>query len=243
MSSCRGAGLRRSKKHDHASTRRTTTLRRAEERGRLRPLRRRRGGTVMARLYAAARLYVIFFQPSFKLKEKRREGARVIKRYHPPKTPFVRAVGIRSHSGRQGASAEPASSARPGGAAGRGTLGGLWTGPNRSQEKWPKKLILLGMVRSKGLEPSRLAALPPQGSASTNSATTARHGRLLLANSGAGNKRGCSGGAGRRRGGHFGGWCEAGAGRAHYMYKEAGLRSRGGRGLHPVPSLRYAHGR
>ena len=32
---------------------------------------------VMARLYAAARLYVNFFQPSFKLKEKRREGAKV----------------------------------------------------------------------------------------------------------------------------------------------------------------------
>jgi hypothetical protein len=46
-----------------------------------------------------------------------------------------------------------------------------------------------GLVRSKGLEPSRLAALPPQGSASTNSATTARHGRPLLANSGSGNKR------------------------------------------------------
>ncbi|TWH90188.1 hypothetical protein IQ17_07538, partial [Bradyrhizobium daqingense] len=29
---------------------------------------------VMARLYAAARLLVNFFQPSFKLKEKRREG-------------------------------------------------------------------------------------------------------------------------------------------------------------------------
>jgi hypothetical protein len=29
---------------------------------------------VMGRLYAAARLYVNFFQPSFKLKEKRREG-------------------------------------------------------------------------------------------------------------------------------------------------------------------------
>ena len=33
----------------------------------------------MGRLYAAARLYVKFFQPSFKLKEKRREGAKVIK--------------------------------------------------------------------------------------------------------------------------------------------------------------------
>ena len=47
---------------------------------------------VMDRLYAAARLYVNFFQPSFKLKEKRREGAKVIKRYHPPSTPYERAL-------------------------------------------------------------------------------------------------------------------------------------------------------
>src|SRR3954452_2045351 len=47
---------------------------------------------VMARLYAAARLYVNFFQPSFKLKEKRREGAKVIKRYHAPSTPYERAL-------------------------------------------------------------------------------------------------------------------------------------------------------
>src|SRR3981189_3672198 len=47
---------------------------------------------VMARLYAAARLYVNFFQPSFKLKEKRREGAKVIKRYHAPSTPCERAL-------------------------------------------------------------------------------------------------------------------------------------------------------
>ena len=47
---------------------------------------------VLARLYAAARLYVNFFQPSFKLKEKRREGAKVIKRYHDPITPFQRAL-------------------------------------------------------------------------------------------------------------------------------------------------------
>ena len=49
----------------------------------------------MARLYAAARLYVNFFQPSFKLKEKRREGAKVIKRYHAPATPFERALAHR----------------------------------------------------------------------------------------------------------------------------------------------------
>src|SRR4051794_5672278 len=47
---------------------------------------------VMARLYAAARLRVNFFQPSFKLKEKRREGAKVIKRYHVPATPYERAL-------------------------------------------------------------------------------------------------------------------------------------------------------
>jgi hypothetical protein len=47
---------------------------------------------VMGRLYAAARFYVNFFQPSFKLKEKRREGAKVIKRYHPPSTPYDRAL-------------------------------------------------------------------------------------------------------------------------------------------------------
>jgi hypothetical protein len=47
---------------------------------------------VITRLYTAARLYVNFFQPSFKLKEKRREGAKVIKRYHAPSTPYERAL-------------------------------------------------------------------------------------------------------------------------------------------------------
>ena len=53
---------------------------------------------VMARLYAAARLHVNFFQPSFKLKEKRHEGAKVIKRYHAPATPYERALAHR-HAG------------------------------------------------------------------------------------------------------------------------------------------------
>jgi hypothetical protein len=47
---------------------------------------------VMTRLYASARLYVNFFQPSFKLKDKRREGAKVIKRYHAPSTPYEQAL-------------------------------------------------------------------------------------------------------------------------------------------------------
>jgi hypothetical protein len=46
----------------------------------------------LARLFAAARLHINFFQPSFKLKEKRREGAKVIKRYYAPATPYERAL-------------------------------------------------------------------------------------------------------------------------------------------------------
>ena len=37
----------------------------------------------LSRLYTTTRLFVNFFQPSFKLASKRREGARVRKRYHP----------------------------------------------------------------------------------------------------------------------------------------------------------------
>jgi hypothetical protein len=46
----------------------------------------------IARLYAASRLFVNFFQPSFKLAEKHRDGATVTKRYHPPQTPCERLL-------------------------------------------------------------------------------------------------------------------------------------------------------
>jgi len=46
----------------------------------------------LARLYATVRLFVNFFQPSFKLAEKVREGAKVRKRYHPAATPFQRLL-------------------------------------------------------------------------------------------------------------------------------------------------------
>ena len=46
----------------------------------------------LARLYAAARLHVNLFQPSFKLREKVRVGAKVTKRWHPPATPADRAL-------------------------------------------------------------------------------------------------------------------------------------------------------
>ena len=48
--------------------------------------------TMLANLYAVVRLFVNFFQPSFKLSEKIREGARVTKRYYPPATPCQRLM-------------------------------------------------------------------------------------------------------------------------------------------------------
>jgi hypothetical protein len=46
----------------------------------------------LAKLYGTTRLFVSFFQPSFKLAEKEREGAKVRKRYHSPATPFQRLL-------------------------------------------------------------------------------------------------------------------------------------------------------
>jgi hypothetical protein len=46
----------------------------------------------LAKLYALTRLFINFFQPSFKLKEKLRDGAKVIKRYHRPATPYQRLL-------------------------------------------------------------------------------------------------------------------------------------------------------
>lgn len=46
----------------------------------------------MTRLYGASRLFVNFFQPSFKLAAKQRDGAKVSKRYHPPQTPCERLL-------------------------------------------------------------------------------------------------------------------------------------------------------
>jgi hypothetical protein len=49
-------------------------------------------GEALSRLYSASRLFVNFFQPSFKLAEKKRIGARVSKRYHAPETPCARLL-------------------------------------------------------------------------------------------------------------------------------------------------------
>ncbi|MFZ0255751.1 MAG: transposase family protein [Gammaproteobacteria bacterium] len=50
------------------------------------------GGQTLAHLYAAVRLYVNYFQPSFKLLEKTRAGAKVRKRYDRPTTPCDRLL-------------------------------------------------------------------------------------------------------------------------------------------------------
>ena len=39
-----------------------------------------------------ARLYVNFFQPSFKLKSKNTDGAKVTKKYEKPATPYERLL-------------------------------------------------------------------------------------------------------------------------------------------------------
>ena len=47
---------------------------------------------MLSQLYKTTRMFVNFFQPSFKLASKCREGARVRKYYHPPVTPCQRLL-------------------------------------------------------------------------------------------------------------------------------------------------------
>ena len=46
----------------------------------------------LGRLYTSVRLFVNFFQPSFKLASKTRDGAKVTKHYYPPATPYQRLL-------------------------------------------------------------------------------------------------------------------------------------------------------
>jgi len=41
----------------------------------------------LGKLHEVGCLYVNFFQPSFQLKSKRRQGAKVSRKYYPPATP------------------------------------------------------------------------------------------------------------------------------------------------------------
>jgi len=49
-------------------------------------------GQTMAHLYHHARLYVNYFQPSFKLREKMREGGKAKRTYYQPATPCARLL-------------------------------------------------------------------------------------------------------------------------------------------------------
>ena len=55
-------------------------------------------GQCLSRLYQMIRLYVNYFQPSFKLLSKTREGSKVHKRYHKPATPCDRLLARASVS-------------------------------------------------------------------------------------------------------------------------------------------------
>ncbi len=97
---CRGRGLEQTrsrayKKNDQAwfEQKNGAVVRRLVGYGRLSGA----GATrALAQLYASSRLYINFFQPSFKLKSKTRDGARVHKVYLPPATPCERLL---VHSG------------------------------------------------------------------------------------------------------------------------------------------------
>lgn len=53
-------------------------------------------GQALAQLLQAVRLYVNYFQPSFKLRERVREGSKVKKFYYPPATPCDRLLAHQS---------------------------------------------------------------------------------------------------------------------------------------------------
>jgi hypothetical protein len=93
---CKGRGLEQTrsrayKKNDQAwvEQKNGSVVRRLVGYGRL-------SGTdaknALAQLYASSRLYINFFQPSFKLKSKTRDGARVHKVYFAPATPCDRLL-------------------------------------------------------------------------------------------------------------------------------------------------------
>ena len=56
------------------------------------PYSGRIAGQTMVHRYKAVRLHVNYFQSSFKLVEKTRDGASVVKRYSPPTTPCDRLM-------------------------------------------------------------------------------------------------------------------------------------------------------
>jgi hypothetical protein len=47
---------------------------------------------VLGELYGALRLFTNLFQPSFKLKSSERDGGRIKRQHHPPRTPLQRLI-------------------------------------------------------------------------------------------------------------------------------------------------------
>ena len=93
---CKGRGLEQTrsrayKKNDQAwvEQKNGAVVRRLVGYGRLSG---RTATSALAKLYESSRLYINFFQPSFKLKSKTRDGARVHKVYFTPATPCERLV-------------------------------------------------------------------------------------------------------------------------------------------------------
>ncbi len=52
----------------------------------------RKAWDTLCKLYRQLRLYVNFFQPSLKLLEKHRKGAKVTRHYEPARTPYQRVL-------------------------------------------------------------------------------------------------------------------------------------------------------
>jgi hypothetical protein len=93
---CKATGIeltrsRAYKKNDQAwvEQKNGSVVRRLVGYGRLRGLQ---ATETLASLYEVSRLYINFFQPSFKLKSKTRHGAKVTKRYEAPLTPLERVL-------------------------------------------------------------------------------------------------------------------------------------------------------
>ena len=96
---CRGAGIvltryRPWRKNDQAfvEQKNGAVVRRIVGYRRLEGLEGLEATATLSRLYATTRLYVNCFEPSFKLASKRRDDARVSKRYHAPATPSQRLL-------------------------------------------------------------------------------------------------------------------------------------------------------
>ena len=118
---------------------------------------------LLAQLYSTLRLFVHFFQPSFKLAEKTRDGAKVRKRYHLPATPYQRLLADprvtdeirrrrrrRLRDARSGpfAPGDSIKSAPAGGTGGQDTRRGVrraGRGGHRSVSRW----IAHGMARGR----------------------------------------------------------------------------------------------